>query len=395
MRRIRLELILHGPKSENGLPAAYRLALENAIELYIVSAYLTEWDPPATLNANCARFRIIIGKDFGITRKAACSAVLSWLPPQKRSMFLVADLVGGFHPKAAFWKDNADKCYAIVGSSNLTKAAFNGNFEVNVSTEISAAEFEYASNWISEIEPLCVPVSEDWLAQYVESSQTGRKAGRAAQLEKMGKSVSQPVVSLKIPRPAGMVQELKNRRVVLENFKKKRTDLKKLLMKCADGGVTSSEFYEALRTYWGYDPGTRIQYSGWERKGKASNFSELSKSLLRVLSASKQLRDDFVQQEIDRLADLRVPTRKALFSELLCLHFPKSYPLLNSPVEWYLEQNKFRAPRGSTEGGHYIDLSRKLRAALKQNPNHPAKTLAELDAVIFLEKKRHDARKSA
>jgi len=309
-------------------------------------------------------------------------------------MFLVAELVGGFHPKAAFWKDSADKCYAIVGSSNLTRAAFNGNFEANVIAEISAAEFECASNWISEIEPSCVPVSEDWLAQYVESNQTGRKAGRAARPEKMGKSVAQPVVSLKIPRPAGMARELNNRRVVLENFKKKRADLKKLLIKCADGEVTSSKFYEALPTYWGFDPATRIQNIGWERKGRASNFSQLSKSLLRVLSVSNQLRDDFVQQEMDRLADLRVPTRKALFSELLCLHFPKSYPLLNGPVEWYLEQNKFRAPRGSTEGGHYIDLSRKLRAALKQNPSHAAKTLAELDAVIFLEKKRHDARAS-
>ena len=81
-------------------------------------------------------------------------------------------------------------------------------------------------------------------------------------------------------------------------------------------------------------------------------------------------------------SELGVNTQKSLLSEFLCLHFPELYPLLNSPVQRYMEEIEFKAPKGSTEGGRYIDLARKLRAALKQNPSHLAKSIAELDAVI-------------
>src|SRR5689334_19651341 len=61
--------------------------------------YLTEWDGTLKLNPKCRRFRFIVGEDFGITRKAACEAVLRWLPHRLKANFRVAVGNGGFPPK--------------------------------------------------------------------------------------------------------------------------------------------------------------------------------------------------------------------------------------------------------------------------------------------------------
>lgn len=69
---------------------------------------------------------------------------------------------------------------------------------------------------------------------------------------------------------------------------------------------------------------------------------------------------------------------------MLCLEYPDQYPVLNKPVHNYLKSIKFNAPRGASEEARYIDLAKKLRYSLLQNPNHPARNLAELDTVIWL-----------
>src|SRR6476620_12776422 len=63
---------------------------------------------------HCRRFRIIIGRDFGITRKAACRKVIEWLPEARKFQFKVADQITGFHPKAVFWKEANGDCFAII-----------------------------------------------------------------------------------------------------------------------------------------------------------------------------------------------------------------------------------------------------------------------------------------
>ena len=102
-----MKLILHTPDSDSNLSHYYQIAFKEAIELFIVTAYLTEWDVSLKLNQNCRRFRVIIGKDFGITRKAACEALMRWLPPRRKGQFMVADGISGFHPKAVFWKNQS------------------------------------------------------------------------------------------------------------------------------------------------------------------------------------------------------------------------------------------------------------------------------------------------
>jgi hypothetical protein len=69
---------------------------------------------------------------------------------------------------------------------------------------------------------------------------------------------------------------------------------------------------------------------------------------------------------------------------MLSLRFPSEYPVLNEPVWRYLKDVKYKAPRKASEGARFIFLATTLRSSLLQNPDHPAKNLAELDTVIWL-----------
>ena len=143
-----VRLILHTPDSNGELRDIYRHAFTNAVELFIVTAFLTEWDTSLELSADCRRFRVITGKDFGITKKAACTSLMGWLPPTRKHEFMVADRISGFHPKAVFWKEKSGRTYAIVGSSNLTLAAFETNYEANSYGSLTTTEYARAKSWI-------------------------------------------------------------------------------------------------------------------------------------------------------------------------------------------------------------------------------------------------------
>ena len=88
--------------------------------------------------------------------------------------------------------------------------------------------------------------------------------------------------------------------------------------------------------------------------------------------------------EIDALREKGVRSRGAFLSEMLCLRFPDLYPVKNEPVEGFLAAIKFKGPRGASEGVAYVDLAQRLRMTLRANPKHPAKNIAELDAVLWL-----------
>ena len=101
----------------------YNRALGEAEELYIASAYLTEWDVSHKLGSACRRVVFLVGTDFGLTRKAAMLNVLRWIPKGISFSFLaVQSQTGGFHPKIVAWKTRAGKCRCLIGSSNLSKA---------------------------------------------------------------------------------------------------------------------------------------------------------------------------------------------------------------------------------------------------------------------------------
>lgn len=373
-----IDLILLPKGSEAGLEALYERALKKAIELYIVSAYLTEWDAPAKLNAGCKTFRLIVGRDFGITRKDACRKVMKWLPSKLKNRFMVAEEIEGFHPKAMFWKETGGSMHALIGSSNLTRAAFSSNHEANVYQKLTPTHFEQARAWIRSIEPSCIAVSEDWLELYQEAPRNGpsgpSKKPSSEQLKE----------KLQLPRPSGAADIVRDRRQKLAAYRKHQSGLMKLFRDCAAGRVTSPQFYDQLPKYWHRDLGDRLQGAGWERQGKASDFKALSTAFLEIVNAKPSERDDVVADQIDDLRRLKVSSRTSFLSEMLCLRFPDLYPVKNQPVEDFLADIRFKGPRGASEGAAYVDLAQRLRMALRVSKGHPAKNIAELDAVIWL-----------
>lgn len=372
-----MTLFLHSPSQESKLADQYQEAFEEATELFIVSAYLTEWNETLKLGPKLETFRLIIGKDFGITRKEACFKVLKWLPPARKAQFLVADNIQGFHPKAVFWTSSDGRAYALIGSSNLTNAAFSKNYEANVALEISKEEYLHAKAWVRGIEDLSVVVSEDWLEKYVEGKQpTPNQSPRAEEQPT-------PTIPLTLEIPPDSEQLIAERREKLSKYLESQASLIELFRKCAEESISSGEFFENLPTIWNWDQGNRLQGNGWERRGKAANFQELATSFLRIFDAPEAERDDIVASELDALKIAGNPARRAFLSEMLCLAFPSRYPVLNKPVSKYLIAMKFKSPKRATEGARYIDLAKKLRSFLAQNPTFPAKSLAELDTLIW------------
>ena len=344
------------------------------------SAYLTEWDREVKLTPTCERFRFIIGKDFGITRKNACLDVLKWLPASRKADFLVADEITGFHPKAVIWRNARGQAFMLIGSSNMSRAAFDGNVEANVMVPVSQKVFEKAKAWIDWIEERSVPVSEDWLDQYVEAERKAGGSGGKRTPARQGKS---RVVTFKLPRPSNTADRLRVRRKQLAAYNKRRNGLMQLFRRAASARITSLQFFEELPKHWSMEIGNRLQGKGWERKGKHADFQELAASFVAILGAEKRHRDDVVRAQLDYLGTRGNSARKAFLSEMLCLRFPNEYPVLNDPVQQFLVKNRFTAPRGSSEGARYVDLAKKLRMVLRANPNYPAKNLAELDLLIW------------
>jgi HKD family nuclease len=256
-----MRLILHTPESEGELRNVYREAFENAVELFIVTAFLTAWDSDLELNPRCRRFRVIVGKDFGITKKDACVTLMRWLPKNRRHEFMVADRITGFHPKAMFWKDSKNATYAIIGSSNLTPAAFETNYESNMYCVISKEEYTHAKEWINGIERQSLVVSEDWLAKYKEMpSSSGGGSQRRAKAE----PDMHPLVAFDLPRPHGMNKLIRDRRQHLASFEENREFLIDLFRRCDNAEIDSEEFYDELPDYWSFQVGDRLQGSGWE-----------------------------------------------------------------------------------------------------------------------------------
>ncbi|MGV4658948.1 phospholipase D family protein [Burkholderia pseudomallei] len=374
-----MKIMLHPSEQPNELRQLYRAAFNDAVELYIVSAYLTE-KVDFTIGRSCRRFRFIVGKDFGITRKDACRHVLKRLPASQKANFLVADQIMGFHPKTVIWRTANGQTWMIIGSSNLSRAAFNSNVEANILVEVSKQEFERAKTWIDEIETCSVPVSEDWLERYVEAA---RNPGGHTGKHKRARQDGSPVITFKLPWPSKIEERLRDRRKQLAIYAKQREGLVRLFQRAARAQISSAQFFAELPEHWSIEKGNRLQYKGWERTGKSADFREVAKAFIAVLDADKRDRDDVVRSELDHLAARRNPARRAFLSEMLCLRFPHQYPVLNNPVHQFLKENRFAPPRGASEGARYIDLAKKLRMALRTNPDYPAKNLAELDLLIW------------
>lgn len=372
-----MEIILNPPQNNNNdnLKTFYKKALSEGIEIGIISAYLTSWDSKNKLNRNCRKFSFIVGTDFGITKKDACQKVLKWLRPNLKNDFCAADNISGFHPKLIIWRNHKNECYTIIGSSNLTQAAFESNYEANVYLKIDSNEFNRLKNWIYQIKSSSTPISEDWLRSYSEIK------------KKFIPKKTSPirVINIKLPKGVNINKEIINRRKQRNTFSEIEDKLKVILKQCASERITNKKFYERLMEIWGHHK-SRFQGQGFQIKGKNGNWQEVCDSLVKILSEDNRITDvdidDLVKKEIDKLAKKNNPNRKAWFTEMLCHFYPDKYPLVNKPVETWLKHIRFRSPRKSSEGSRYIDLSIKLRQAVKENTTNNAKDLSELDGAI-------------
>jgi hypothetical protein len=373
-----MRIILHpADKSDNrSLARFYSRAISEGVELLIVTAYLTDWAVTSEIKDGCEELSFIVGTDFGITRKHACRSVLKWLPERMKNDFLAADRIPGFHPKLVAWKTKNNHCFLVLGSSNLTQAAFSKNYEANVFTEVSAEEYESIKEWVYEIRRRCSPISEDWLKRYKEAQKpTSRRAAQKRE-----------VIHLNLPKGDDVERAIRRRRRQQELFKAIKGRMTNLIRWCARGQIANREFYSKMMRLLGRD-GPRFQGRGFEISGKHCDWRDVCTSLLRILSlspkASSVALDNAVRKEIDRLATVGNPSRGAWFSEMLCHFFAQRYPVLDKPVRIWLRDNKYRGPAKATEGARYIDLAVKLRLALRDNVTNRARNLAELDHAIW------------
>lgn len=373
-----MKIILHHPDSESGkqtLTDLYNVAISEAIELFIVTAYLTDWKPKSKIRVDCEEMSFIVGTDFGITTKAACKAVLSWIPKNMKNDFLAADRISGFHPKLIAWKTTMGDYKLMLGSSNLTQAAFSSNYEANIFSNISSEQYNDIKEWIYSIRLQCSPISEDWLDKnYKEMNKADRGQG--------GKKP--PVVLFNLPAGKDIDMAIQTRRQQ-DAFTEIKEQMIVLIEKCSKSQISNDKFYSNMMSLW--RDKTRFQGRGFEIKGKHGDWKDVCTSLSAILSKSSSFSigalDSLVRKEVDRLADNNNPSRGAWLSEMLCHFFPERYPLLNKPVKIWLQSNKYRGPRKASEGATYIDLAVKLRDALKNNNDNIANNLSELDHAIW------------
>ena len=376
-----MEIYFTSPtQADAGLKGVYKKAFREATELYLVSAYLTAWTGIPKLKRACESFTMIIGKDFGITRKTACESVLGWLPKKFLSNFLVADGIAGFHPKALFWRDGRGRCHMLVGSSNMTEAAMSGNVEANVYRLITQEEFEAARAWVAGLTRSSVPVAGGWLAKYKEAPRwspgSGGKRKREAE-EKEGA----PVMPLTLPDPAAGDESIGGRRRQIRNFEQKKKRLLNVFRKRVANRINNDDVYEKVGELWEPDI---FQLGPWKITAKGSDWKAFSQAFLAIYNARDEERDGVVQAQMDWLARKKVPTRRAVFTELLCRYLPDAYPLLNSPVKEWAKGAGHKAPWGASEGEQYLLLAKTLRAALAQKPRgYGAQNFAELDVYIW------------
>jgi len=366
------------PTSDSLLYNAYVSAFKNADEIFVLSAYLRDWKT-FELSANCKNAILIVGKDFGITRKKALNEALIWKSKHDDIChFFVTDKIDGFHPKIVMWKQDG-KRFLIIGSSNLTVAAFETNYEANLRIKIDEKRYQEISNWITDILGKSRPVDQKWIDVYQEATIPNRPP------KSPPTTTTTTIGSLHLPKFPGLAKAIAERKERIYAFEEIRTELEQTVMDCASREISQDDFYDWLILNWN---GAKWKFQGngiFRHNKKATNWQMLCESLKQCITTDDD-RDAVVQTEYDKLERSRqAEVRKSFLTEMLCHFYPDDYPLWNEPVTTWLSKvgiTKNR-PRGLSEGGKYIWIAKQLRTSIQQNPNYQAANLAELDHVIW------------
>ena len=382
-----MQLLLSSPKAESALSHIYEDAVANCEELYIATAYLTAWPVQESLSSTCRRLLFLVGTDFGLTRKAACRAVIRWLPASHQSGFLaVPQTVGNFHPKIIAWRTSDNHHYCVIGSSNLSEAGLTTNTEANVHADITEGEYQQIVRWLGGIAADAEPINDAWLAAYKERPLGGKSGGK-----KRDPSLSEPVIPIVFPTGKRYEDAIKRRRTAQATFSEIAPQLRSAMQRCVNSQITNGDFWNSFWAIWA-NHSSRFQGSGLQIKGKAADWKEACASTLHILNAqntSDDARDQLARDEIDNLARLGVPVRGAWLSEMLCHYLPDHYPLLNNPIKGWLASQKWRPQRGCSEGARYVQLAKTLRKAISTGKGGP-RNMPEVDAVAWTWYHHHD-----
>ena len=367
------------PDSKGTLAKAYEDAFQSAQEIFVLSAFLRDWKS-FEIGNQCTNATLIVGKDFGITRKKALNQTLAWkLESGYACHVYVADQIDGFHPKIVVWKSNKGY-FLIIGSSNLTVAAFESNYEANVRIKIEEERYTQITDWIADVLAQSTPLTPDWISNYVESPMAGQRAKPKTAPKNPD---SHGLIPPRFPGLAGALAERKEKAF---SFRFVREEFERLVRECASEEIEQDDFYQWLLQHWnGSD--WKFQGSGiFRHKQEATNWRLLCQALVRMLDSAPEIRDEVVRDTYDELEGSdEAEVRKAFITEMLCHFFSDSYPLWNKPVETWLQREGISRmrPRGLSAGEKYIWLAEQLRRALEETPDYPARDLAELDHVIW------------
>lgn len=375
---INMTIYLH-PNSDNSLGEAYATAFLNCDEIFVLSAYLRDWKK-FKISSQCTNATLIVGMDFGITRKSALSAALNWKDEiGGKCHFYVAENITGFHPKIVMWRRGSDR-YLIIGSSNLTVAAFESNYEANLQIKISSKQYCEIESWIADVLANSVPVTTKWISTYQEAPV---KAGE--QRPRSTPPIGTPG-GFVLPRFPSLAKAIAERRERQFAFTEVRQDFEEQVRNCALEKITEDDFYNWLVKNWN-GSNWKLQGNGVFRHPKsATNWQILCAGLLRCIDSAEAERDMIVCDVYNYLESTKlVEVRKAFLTEMLCHFFPNEYPLWNAPVEIWLKKIDATSdrPRGMSVGEKYIWLANQLRLAIRSNPGYPVHDLAELDHVIW------------
>ncbi|MDH5178729.1 MAG: phospholipase D family protein [Gammaproteobacteria bacterium] len=363
----------------------YQKAVDEAVELYIMTAYLTDWPVNKPLNKKCRRIQIIVGTDFGLTRRKALKKVLKWLPNHEKSALLAVESTQNFHPKLLMWKTASGKCYLVVGSSNISVGGFEKNIEANIQVDINKTEFEQVRNKVWYLrDNHSTPVSEDWINSYNESEISNNNRGKKKKKKAVKKNNKTSQMDFSLLTQGYIANYLKYRREQQKGFNRIKSKLTALVKQCASGNITSAEFYKKMYKLWSADT-FRFQGEGFQIWGKHARWNQTCSSLLNIINArgkSTFEMDELVKNEIDFLQSKDNRTRKSWLSEMICHYYPEIYPVRNKPVRKWLSDSNYKAPRKASDGAIYIDIALKLRSGLNQLKPR-VQNLAQMDTLIW------------
>lgn len=377
--------IFLNPKDNECLKEVYTKVFQEADEIYLATAFLTEWSFSKVKLRCCKQFVAIIGTHFGLTKKLACRDLMKWLPESLRSHIYAFpfEQQSTFHPKVLVWKKD-EKFFSLIGSSNLTSAALNKNYEINVKNEIDAEEYKRIVDWFKDRSDESQVMSQSWIESYEESTIVYRtKKGK--------KEPNEKVFDVRIPHGEESVKVLKGRRRQMGVFKTKKSIILEIMRQNSSGQLSNEKFWRAFHGLWhcrfGEPDEFRFQGNGIERTCANANWREATTAFLTIFEKYENGNifeiDKIVADQIDLLKERKNPTRKAWLSEMLCQFFPEAYPLLDDPVKNWVKRINWEIDKGGSEGKKYVDLATRLRSVVKENSSF-VKNLAELDALMWL-----------